>query len=248
MGAPSEEFSNPIQTKSIESMDLITNADNVKDLSEVCEDICSAEGFTHYAIMECPDKNVMGWEDVGLLSNWPQALIKEYDENNLLPESPIFAHLNESTQPLVFNVDEINRNRPDGKSQSAASLLHRNGINAGVLLSAHLANGIAGGVLFCSDSVDPTRAQLVRLHFLANMLFSRAYGLMAHSDQGGQLAEIELKSLQLTSAGKSCSDISNQLDLSAFTIHRYLNNAAKKLGASTLPEAVGIAIRLKLIS
>ena len=62
------------------------------------------------------------------------------------------------------------------------------------------------------------------------------------------LSDRERQCLEEVARGKRVQAISEKLDIAPVTVELHLKNSRIKLGASTLPQAVAIAIQRKLIS
>jgi DNA-binding CsgD family transcriptional regulator len=87
------------------------------------------------------------------------------------------------------------------------------------------------------------RARLQMLAFLAHdrcSALSRADGDDALSDSGGELSERELECMRWVAAGKTDWDIGMILAISSSTAHFHIENARRKLDASTRAQAVAV--------
>lgn len=227
---------------------LISASKTEYELFHVCGRVGVHYGLPHFSVMRLPTDEDVDLSQVGLVSNWPGFMVAEYDQNKLLQDSPIIAHLLTSTEPLVFDIREINKVRPEGQRGLATELFQRNGIFNGVFFSVHLPDGRLGAVSFTGNSAGVTDAQILELSYLSNLIFSRVHFLRSENDSPEfDLKERELECLVWASKGKTSGDIALILDLSEHTVNHYLANVQRKLDAMNRVHAVSKAFRLGLI-
>lgn len=227
---------------------LIKDAKSEYQLLGVCGRIGQFFDLPHFIIMNLPGDDEQKLSDLGLVSNWPEFLIEQYDANNLLEHSPIIARLRESTAPLVYDTRSINVDRADGNDNLAADLFQSFGIETGVYFSVHLANGQMGAVSFSGAGEKPDRDTIVELNYLSILIYSKIDEL----DEKEKAPDFDLKKneincLKWTSQGKTSWEIASIMGLSEHTVNHYLTSAAQKLDTSNRTHAVSKAIRLKII-
>ena len=219
------------------------------ELLEVCGQIGKAFGLPYFLMFSLPGEDDNRLSDLDLVSNWPEFLIEQYDKNGLLQHSPIISYLRSSTEPLLFEIDKINRDRADGKANFAIELFESHGIHNGAYFSVHLANGRLGAVNFSGSGNQPDHQQLVELNYLANLLYSKIHEIRKSDDElDFGLKKNEVNCLKWTSQGKTSWEIASIMGLSEHTVNHYLTSAAQNLDTSNRTHAVSKALRLKIIT
>lgn len=227
---------------------LIHNARCENELSDACKRVGESFGLPYFSAMRLPIDGNESLQSLGLFSNWPASLIAEFERHNLLKNCPIIARLKSSTDPIVFSIDKINDNRADGQDNFAKSLFHRHGIRAGLHFSVHRADGTLGTVSFTGQEKTKSTAQIAKLGFIANTIFSK----VASFKNGDQtkpfgLTKRDVDCLDWASQGKTSGEISQILGLSEHTVNHYLSNASSKLNTMNRVHAVSKALRLGII-
>lgn len=228
---------------------LITQASSEYELLEVCSRIAQFHGLPLFSVIRFPQSSDKELTNLGIVSNWPDTLISEYDRNGLFENSPVLEYLRNSSEPLIFDTKKINENRKDEKGNTAVELFQRYEIYHGVYFSVHNAKGSMAAVSFCGPNPVTDKDVFIRLNYLASLIYSRLSVLHAEDDDAlYDLNPRELGFLQSVSEGKSIAAIAAENSLSETVVNKYLQNAAMKLGCDSRIHAVSKALRLRLIS
>ena len=128
------------------------------------------------------------------------------------------------------------------------------GITCGFSVPIHDCRGGVISLTFASDRPTALLEQTVRAHrhilHLAAMYFDiharQKLGTTIDLDSAG-LSRREVACLQWTACGKTTWDIGETLGISRSGVAWHLRSARRKLGASTLSQAVAAALKRKLI-
>ncbi|MEM7067831.1 MAG: autoinducer binding domain-containing protein [Pseudomonadota bacterium] len=227
---------------------LISGAQSEVELMGAAIRLANANGYKYFSIMRLPGRFGNELAAISLMANWPRQLIEEYDKHKLLENSPLISHLNSSSAPLVFDIQDMNEGRKDGKTPEVVELFLSYGFRVGLCFSAHLPDGTVGAVTFVGESHSPSRMQIVELNYLSSLLFSKSVevcsGLPIFLEQ---ITRLEQDCLQWTSEGKSIEDVSKLSGVSRHTVDLLLQSAAKKLNAVNKVHAVVKAMKKSLI-
>jgi len=234
---------------------LIYDAKTEYELLNVCARIGIMYSLPYFSILQLPIDNSRDLSSIQLVSNWPCFLVQDYDKHGLLESSPVIAHLKKSTEPLIYDVKKINQNRAGDQKDIVTELFNKHNIYHGVYFCVHLSNGKVGAVSFSGDKnifTDKDHladSKLLELNYLSNLIFSKANALRDEpSVQSFDLKKREIECLQLSSKGKTSSEIGEYLGLSEHTVNMYMDNAMLKLETKNKIHTVCKALRLKMIN
>lgn len=228
---------------------LIMKAQTDFELFEVCSRIAQINGAPFYSVLRFPKSTDNSLSSLGVVSNWPVELIADYDEMGLFENSPVIQHLRNSTDPLVFDTKQINKDRKDKKGNLAVELFEKHGILYGVYFCVHDAKGTMGAVSFSGPDPVFKDDACERLKYFSSLIFSRISLLRSQDEQANyDLNSTELRFLQFVSVGMSLDDISTESGLSVYVVNKYLQSCMEKLGCESRIHAVSKALRLGLIS
>ncbi|MEO0544448.1 MAG: LuxR family transcriptional regulator [Pseudomonadota bacterium] len=227
---------------------LIMSASSEFELLNLCARVAQFYGLPWYSITRIPSDDDKRLESLGIVSNWPEKLITEYDRLKLFESSPIIEHLKTSEEPIFFDNQELHKDRPDKKDDDAILLFDKFGMNHGVYFCVQNTKGEVAAVSFGGPDNITDREVFTKLYFYANLVYSRLSVLRTKDDASFfDLKPRELEFMQLVSKGCSLAEISAKSGLSEKAVETYLTNAAMKLGCETRIHAVSKALRLNLI-
>ena len=228
--------------------DYIGNCQTQFDVQRACALLGERHGFRYFEILRMPQYGETRLADIAIATNLPASLIRQYDENNLLENSPIFADLRKSAAPIEWNVGWKRRVRTDGKEQVVCRLFKTHDINSGVYFNVHSASGEQGAVSFSGNRKAASESELMELNYHSSLIFDRTCALSeSEFTDRPSLSKREKECITWTSLGKTSYEIGVILGLSEHTINNYLANVCRKLGAVNRAHLVGIALRSKIL-
>jgi len=218
------------------------------DLLEVCARIGHVYGLPFFSVIRFPKATDNKLLSLGIISNWPDTLIAEYDGLGLFENSPVINHLKSSSEPLVFDIRKINENRADNKDNEAIDLFLKYEILHGVYFSVHNPKGELAAVSFAGSQGVPNDTALMRLNYFASLIYSKLSSFGSQDEKAlYDLKPRELECLQMVSEGNSISEVAEKTGWSETLVGVYLENGAMKLGCNSRIHAVSKALRLQLI-
>lgn len=226
----------------------IANCQTSYDLLRYTKGFAQEHDFNYFSIIRLPNADVEHLSAISIISNWPHELVATYDELGLMNKSPVFQTLRTSTKPFLWSIEELNENREDGLGPDVVDLFTSFNIQRGVYLPTHEPSGQRGAVSFSGSRQLPDEAELMELHYVANLLYERAFAMrVPHSVTEQNLSGRERECLKWTSLGKTSGEIAKILHLSEHTVNHYLSAACQKLSAVNRTHAVSKAIRAGII-
>ncbi|MCX8996312.1 LuxR family transcriptional regulator [Rhizobiaceae bacterium BDR2-2] len=173
-----------------------------------------------------------------LITNWPTDLLNQYDRKELLPHSPVFRQLRQSTRPFHFDA------RTAGEH---GALFESFGMRHGLWFPVHGSFGALGAIAF-SGETPPRPLDLVELCWISIAVYDQLQKIERRDTPARELlTEREVACLVWTSAGKTSAEIAEILGLSEHTVNHYLNRATRKLDAVNRAQAVAKAMRLNIL-
>lgn len=222
----------------------ITDCTTSYDVLRLIREIAKIHSFEFFSIVRLPQGDERQLASISIISNWPPELISSYDRLGLLENSPAVKALRKSVQPFIWNLHEVNRQRPGEQGDKAAELFTRYGFQDGILFSTQDPSGGRGVVSLAGRREKPKSNELFRLSFVANLLYERVAEI-EKADRANEhtLSARERECLHWTASGKTSQEIATILGLSEHTVNHYLSAACQKLGAANRAHAVAKAIR-----
>jgi DNA-binding CsgD family transcriptional regulator len=206
-------------------------------------------GFEKFSVVEVP------WEDcelstVSIVNNWEPGFVKIYDELKLSRNSPIFLHTRKSVRPLLFDVKEIQSQKPTDQREMAIEEFESFGKTKGLILPVHTSHGMRGAITFTGNDIVISDEQIDQLQVRALYLFERIVELHQHSDRlkVPDLSKKEVECLKWAAAGKTSAETAMITELTENAVNHCMAASVKKLNASNRAHAIAKAIRLRLIS
>lgn len=181
-----------------------------------------------------------------VMSNYPVAWQKLYQERNYLETDPSVIAASRSCLPTIWS-DEL---FTDGRElwDNARSF----GLNHGWAQFSATSDGVRGMLTLARthEALSPAElkantGRLIWLAQLAHAGMTRCLGGKLQGDHGLSSREIEV--LRWTAEGKTASEISQILGISERTVNFHVNNATAKLNANNKTAAVVRAVVLGLL-
>ncbi|MFP5075985.1 helix-turn-helix transcriptional regulator [Rhizobium sp. YIM 134829] len=212
------------------------------------ERVSAAFGFQAFLVMSVPPRTARRFADHVMMSNWPPAIIADYDAAGMLVDSPVVDHLHKSTLPFTFDVENDLRKRRSPRSLLVAALFTQRSMPRGVYVPVHDSAGHCGAVAFSGLRKVVDQGELATLTYAAVTLFDRLSDVRQKAPRAsGALSRREIECLHWAAAGKTTVEMAQILKLSEYTVNHYLNRATRKLDSVNRVQTVAKAIRAGLI-
>lgn len=215
------------------------------DLLRLIREVTTEFGYRFFSIARLPSAKDDKLAELTVLTNWPEDLLRRYDELGLLKDSPIYDAMRTSTKPLVWSNRPgsryaLGRHGPDVQEMFASF-----GMCEGVHISVQEPGGRRGAVGLSGDRPPPAEAELAELSYVMNLIYERLWELDKSSkpQKTQKLSQRESECLTWTASGKTSAEIAIILKLSEHTVNHYLTAACQKLGATNRAHAVYKAMR-----
>lgn len=219
------------------------------DIFRVLKRVAAEYGLKTFLVMRLPKVLGNSLASLSIITSWPAEMINRYDELGLLKESPIVRRMQASVVPFRFDFDAIPQSERQGAVADASELFCGFGMNRGVYMPVHDANGNRAIVAWFGDREPLKVEEVAQLNMVATLIYDRLSQLSFETEKLAEaLTDRELDCLVWTSVGKTSAEISEILKLSEHTVNHYLNRAAKKLDTVNRTQAVAKALRIGLIS
>lgn len=215
------------------------------DLLRLVREVAAEHDFKFFSIAQLPSSKDEKLAPLAFLTNWPEELLRRYDELGLLKDSPIFLALRSSTKPVIWSNRPGARHSIKGHAREIQDMFCSFGMYEGVHFSVQEPGGKRGAVGFAGDRPPPGEAEMAELNFAANLIYERLLELDKGSkpQKTQKLSQREGECLMWTASGKTSAEIAIILKLSEHTVNHYLTAACQKLGATNRAHAVYKAMR-----
>lgn len=218
------------------------------DAFRVLKNVTVHFGYLKFIVMHLPDSRESKLADVAIVTNWDPELIKAYDANDLLADSPITRHFGVSTFPLSWDVSTASKERTADRQSLVSSLFSDFGMERGLYVCVSDHNGKRGLLGLAGNREGPTSEEIKTLLYVASYAYEVLTGLdeMIHPSRPN-LSDREIECLYWTASGKTSSEVAGILDLSENTVNHYLSSAAHKLDTVNKAHTVAKALRLGIL-
>jgi DNA-binding CsgD family transcriptional regulator len=209
---------------------------------------CDAANFSFSASYPSPvDSTLVA------ISDLPRRWSELYELRNYQDIDPIAAHCRARLTPILWwSRPDCGGLTDDDRAQSFVSEARRVGMRSGVSLPLH-GIGSARGVLTISfdRDLEETRPRLEQcmpyVQLLSTFVFeaaARAIGPQPRPTQQQEITRREMQCLSWCSEGKTSWEIAKILGIAERTVHFHMQNASRKLGASSRSHAVRLALQV----
>lgn len=221
---------------STEIAGLVTQFDVFRFLKRLTE----IRRMRAFMVMSLPNEFAQTLSLHTLITNWPADLLNQYDQDRLLPESPVFQRIRTSTRPFHFDAQA----KPAG---AYGALLQRFGMRHNLWFPVHNAAGELGAIAFSGEN-PPEPLDLFEFSWIGIAVYDQLHAISRRTAPTRELlTEREVACLTWTAAGKTSAEIAEILGLSEHTVNHYLNRATRKLDAVNRTQAVAKALRQNII-
>lgn len=205
-------------------------------------------GAKFFMVMNMPPIDALHLASCSVITNWPAELLSDYDQATLLPTSPIFHRLRNTSLPVLFDLATIARERDARTADRAIHILRAHNLLRNASFPVFDFAGNRGAVAISGEWGELSFTDVVLLHYVSAHVFNRLAEIREMDACVKEtLTEREIECLSWTSAGKTSIEIAEIMGLSEHTINHYLNRATKKLDTVNRTQAVAKSLRLGLI-
>jgi LuxR family quorum sensing-dependent transcriptional regulator len=205
-------------------------------------------GFSQYCVFYVPEVTEEKLRSSFVATTWPAELQNEYDRLNLLANSPIIAKLRTLPDPITFDLEKTDIDRPVEERNLTLNLFLRHDMPRGVYFPCHDPTGRRGAVGFFGPRELPSSTDLALLHLLCLHAFSHLYLLMRDQKDTVRLSAREQECLIWTARGKTSAECAVIMGVAESTVVGYIAALNRKLGAQNKTHMVAIAYEKGLLS
>lgn len=186
--------------------------------------------------------------DVALASQLPAGLPDAYNELDLVHHDPGFRHAQRTDHPFRWFKEAPYDPETEPRAQETVDFLRDFGLVDGIVVPFATTARRLGQVWFGGPKIDVQKRDEPALHLMALYAFDRVLQIKGvEATAAKNLTAREREMLTLIANGKTAQDIADATSLSKRTVRMHLDNSRSKLGATTLAQAVMVAIRQRMI-
>lgn len=210
-------------------------------------DVVSRHGLCFFMIGLFPNLARTSLADNLITTNWPEELIRKYEQTDMFRASRIIQGLKKTILPVFADSLLFARARENGVKSTLLGIFYDPGFRKTIGLSLHDAHGVQYMVMLSGNQEIETDADLSHLLFDIMKALDLYAANIEVERADVHLADREIQCLQWAAAGKTSEEIAVILEISSHTVNAYLQTAIKKLDCVTRVQAVARAVRLRLI-
>ncbi|PWW03507.1 DNA-binding CsgD family transcriptional regulator [Hoeflea marina] len=205
-------------------------------------------GFGGCAVYAMPPVSTARLHPHMMITSWSPETLKRIDDGKLTSSIPYLIHLQQSTLPFVWHLDDPHLVASAEDDAALRALCAEFGITTGVDFSVHDPLGNRYLVTIAGRRDAATTNEVGILHLMSVHAVNGLFSIMS-AEMGSMpsLTNRELECLDWTAAGKTSSEIAAILDLSEYTVNHYIAEASRKLDCVSRTQSVAKAFRLRLI-
>lgn len=226
----------------------VHSVETAHELYSLVKKIASTFGFSRYCIIYIPEAVETQFSPHFVSTDWPSTLLAEYDQQDLLTNSPIIKKLRSELTPVPIDLDSIKLDRPESELPTVFELFYKHKMPRGVYYPCFDSRGRKGAINFAGERPLPTAEENPILHMLSSYIFNRLHTLLKNDATNAGLTNRERECLALAAKGKTTVESSNNLGISENTVAGYLASTSKKLSARNKAHMIAIAYENGLLS
>jgi LuxR family transcriptional regulator, activator of conjugal transfer of Ti plasmids len=227
-------------------MDRLTGATAASGLCDALAGVVQAFGFTRFAYLGFGDR--VDLRHPTYLTTYPEDWTKHYLGRCYQEIDPVVERARAGQGPFVWDCADERRRLSDEQRRMYAEAMDA-GIGCGFTVPISDGRGRVAAVTFASD-LPPARfrREIERRQHLLQLI---AIYFHTHARQKLEsvidfdrphLSPRETACLQWIARGKTAWEVAEVIGISRRTVVFHLENAKRKLGAVTLPQAVALAL------
>ncbi|MDX3925622.1 MAG: autoinducer binding domain-containing protein [Shinella sp.] len=217
------------------------------EIADILAAITDHYGLSVYAVLNVPSETSTELASNILLTNWPEDMLRRYDQAGMIHSSPVMGKLRHSTNPFTYDLRSSGKGT-DPRGSLALDLFGRYGLWRSAFFPAHTSSGQRGALAFGGERELLSPREMTELNAIANLTFGKVLDFRSDQRRAVSLSQREIECLSWASAGKTSIEMSEILGLSEYTVNHYLNRATRKLDAVNRVQAVAKAVRAGLLT
>lgn len=239
--------------KSLERFAELINFSCVEDWRNRIFKLVRELGYDHTFLAILPDRNTPVEAQFAFLhSNYSSQWRSKYDDEKMEQFDPVVSHCAAKSIPLIWSPDIFSTRKQKAMYEEACG----HGLQSGVTLPIHGANGELGILCFVADTKPDNRfmhdaaRSIPELSCFRDYIFETSLQFIKKSVQPEQitLTPRELECLKWCATGKSSWDIGQILNCTEAAVNFHFTNIRFKFGTSTRHQALVKAIRMGVIN
>lgn len=231
-------------------IDRIHGASHVNELTDAMADVAGAFGAIGFAYVSGLK---FGPDPPRYITTYPDAWVRHYLDRRYYEIDPVFIQARSSVMPFIWDRSVLGMHTST-EQQRLFSEAQEFGINGGFTIPIPDGEGDVATLSFATtqdgELLQRTLGERRHLLHLAAMYFhinaGRQLGPTADIDRR-LLSAQETACLQRMARGEDTGNIGDVLGLSRRHVVWHLRSAKRKLKAATLPQAVALALKNRLI-
>jgi LuxR family transcriptional regulator, quorum-sensing system regulator BjaR1 len=231
-----------------EFYEKVHSVETAHELYSLVRKVATTFGFSRYCIIYIPEAVETQFRPHFISTDWPDALLTEYDQQDLLTNSPIIKKLRTDLTPISIDLDSIKLDRPESELPTVFEIFYKHNMPRGVYYPCFDSRGRKGAVNFAGERALPSAEETPILHMLSSYAFNRLHTLLKNDVPNAGLTKREKECLALAARGKTTIESSNNLGISENTVAGYLASTSKKLSARNKAHMIAIAYENGLLS
>ena len=228
-------------------IDTISSAKSADHLFGQFVQIMSDYGYdkvSYGCATDCPSLGLQKYH--GHISSFPTDWLAHYAQNNLSEVDPVHIHALKVRTPAFWSKCEENASETSMQLMRNAADV---GLKSGIIIPVC---DIGNEVSIISTSSDkPAESETYEKLAAVNLLgsyFYQGYKSLIKKPEAVELTSREYEILSWTAEGKTDSEISDIINISAPTVRYHWNNIFKKLNVNSRVFAVSKALQTRLIT
>ncbi|MCK1732312.1 autoinducer binding domain-containing protein [Bradyrhizobium sp. 142] len=226
-------------------IDAVDVAHDERSIRNAIKNFTVASGFDRYAYIH------VHADDAVAFSDYPAEWLNLYFAKRYTIIDPVVTTAKRNMRMFAWSAEDRNVRRSSREIKQFYSEATDFGIRCGVSIPIRTSYGRTAMITLASDRRrvevppwDPMQAALALAHIHIHLSL---VPMSSFKTGDVTLSTQEATSLSWSSHGKSMNVIADLLGIKSRTVQFYLDNARDKLGASSLQQAVRIAMEKKLI-
>jgi LuxR family transcriptional activator of conjugal transfer of Ti plasmids len=225
-------------------IDAVDLARDERSIRNAIKNFTASSGFDRYAYIH------VHADDVTAFTDYPLEWQNLYFEKHYATIDPVVTTAKRGMRMFAWSAEDHNVRKSSREIKQFYSEAIDFGIRSGISIPIRTSYGRTAMITLASDrqqieapAWDPMQAALALSYVHTHLSLAS----VSFKTSDVTLSTQEATSLSWSSHGKSMNVIAELLGIRPRTVQFYLNNARDKLGASTLQQAVRIAMEKKLI-
>lgn len=179
-------------------------------------------------------------------NRWPAAVVESYFDQGLGKADFLLPTAERTRRPFSFQQAYLPY-RSDRNAVRLMDTLEQHGWTDGIAVPMHQAGGRVGMVTLSAERLELSPRELTALQIMGIMTYLKAQELTCSAKPPAKLTRRETEVMHWVAAGKNDFEIGEILGISQSTTHFHVENAKRKLDATTRAQATARAVHLALV-